>query len=184
MIRFRCHRCKRPIAAPDGYVGRKVKCPGCMIVTIVPDIPGAADAKARAMARPQREQAAPAAPAPPQGPPDPLDELAAAVSGDIETAYDDDGGAEPAAWDESADSSDAYSPGPRSRRPRRRYESRGRGASTVDVIICVLLPVIGLILAALRSSTDRKASSQMMTLSIVMIVLNTIVAVILALVRR
>ena len=46
MIRFRCHRCKRPIAAPDGHVGKKVKCPGCMIVTIVPDIPGAQAAKA------------------------------------------------------------------------------------------------------------------------------------------
>jgi hypothetical protein len=40
-IRFRCHRCKKKVAVPQGYVGRKVKCPGCNIVTIVPDIPGA-----------------------------------------------------------------------------------------------------------------------------------------------
>ena len=51
MIRFRCHRCKRPLAVPDRkFVGKKVKCPGCAIVTIVPDIPGAQEAKAKMQA--------------------------------------------------------------------------------------------------------------------------------------
>ena len=52
MIRFRCHRCKRPLAVPDRkFVGKKVKCPGCSITTIVPDIPGAKEAKAKAQTK-------------------------------------------------------------------------------------------------------------------------------------
>lgn len=33
------------------FVGKKVKCPGCSIVTIVPDIPGAQEAKAKMQAK-------------------------------------------------------------------------------------------------------------------------------------
>ncbi|MEX2213414.1 MAG: hypothetical protein WD768_04760 [Phycisphaeraceae bacterium] len=81
MIHFKCHRCKRQIAVPEGYVGKKVKCPACSIVTIVPDIPGAQEAKARQAAA--QVPPPPPVPVPPPPPLDPLDQLAAAATDDV-----------------------------------------------------------------------------------------------------
>jgi len=142
MIRFRCHRCKRPIAAPDGYVGKKVKCPGCMIVTIVPDIPGAQAAKA--LKRPESRPA----PAVEQGPPDPLDALAAAVD-EVETASFDEEFSEYAggASDPFAGSGDSDLV------PRRRSRGKstsGAGANYVLWFIVLALAVavvVGVIVA-------------------------------------
>ncbi len=94
MIRFRCHRCKRPLAVPDKkFVGKKVKCPGCSIVTIVPDIPGAdaAKASAKAKASDALTDADLEYVATPQEADDPLAALANATAETYDVAFDDPG---------------------------------------------------------------------------------------------
>ncbi len=84
MIRFRCHRCKKRIAAPQGNVGKKVKCPGCQIVTIVPDIPSAElAAKPQSQLRGEPTLQAPPLPMP-EPEPAPMDDLS-----QLATATDD-----------------------------------------------------------------------------------------------
>ena len=177
MIRFRCHRCKRPIAAPDGYVGKKVKCPGCMIVTIVPDIPGATEAKAN-LAKPVR-----AAPPLPQAPPDPLDELASAVSGEVETASFDEAFA---AYEHSQFQDPMDDIGTAARAPRRRVRRKvQQGMEVVDVLLCVLVPMIALIIGIVRSSSgNSRAGGQMIKLSLVVMVIAFLLGIIIGLIQH
>jgi hypothetical protein len=175
MIRFRCHRCKRPIAAPDGHVGKKVKCPGCMIVTIVPDIPGAQAAKERALKPPRSATTPPS----PQGPPDPLDELAAAIDGEVQTATFDDGYTAYEQVDSFDDAQPAFPDyDPSQQRPRRRREPKRKPYASLDPLdtfICVLFPTIGFFLGLARSRTNRKAGSQMVGISVFMHVLGVVI---------
>lgn len=93
MIRFRCHRCKKRIAAPPGHVGRKVKCPGCTIVTIVPDIPAAATPAPRSAPPKPRASSKPNLPAPP--PPvaalPPANDLSQLATASYDDTYDQGG---------------------------------------------------------------------------------------------
>jgi|GEM_PF-2760429 len=152
MIRFRCHRCKRPLAVPDRkFVGKKVKCPGCSIVTIVPDIPGAQKAKARMQA-----QAAAAAEAPA---PEVSDfEVVDSDVADTDQVYDDPlaalaGAADGFSMEDETPLRSRHQPEAKPRRPVRKSH-RDAGTFMFFGAVLVIAAIVGAAATALKATPD------------------------------